>query len=162
MKILIEKYIYSSILSLPHAEQCQGLVTDACNVGVGCTLLEGELERPRKVTGRWSFWNASEYNVADTTQRNYFTTEWAVLPSRPYVAEAKYILRDGHDSLNWKSYLSLGFWKEISLVPTAVIARSWWRLQRRYISQSCGRPVETVHWLWKDRWPRWLSDWGRP
>ena len=91
---LKEKLFNPPILTLPRIGRRYTIDTDACNVQIGCVLLQDqEDEKPtRKPIGYWSRTLFQAEQGYHTTERECLAVVWAVLLLRPYLEGADFTI----------------------------------------------------------------------
>lgn len=88
-------------LALPSARGGHTLEFDACNVHVGCVLLQEQPNGKSKLVGYWSGSLAKARQAYNTTQREYFAIMGSVLMLRFYLEGTKIMIQREHYLLQW-------------------------------------------------------------
>ena len=104
---LKDKLVNPPILVLPRLGRRYTIDTDACDVQVGCVLLqEQDCEKTTKPIGYWSRTLSKAEQNYTTREKECLTVFWAVLLLRPYLEDTEFTIRTDHDSLKWLMRLS--------------------------------------------------------
>ena len=99
----LKKNLFSPpVLALPRAGLRFILDTDACDVQLGCVLLQDQPDSktPRPI-GYWSRTLAPAERNYDTTNKECLAIVWATLTLRPYLEGTRFLIRTDHDALKW-------------------------------------------------------------
>lgn len=74
---------------------------DACDIQIGCVLLQKQQDEMTRPSGYWSHSLTSAECVYDTTQREYLATEWTVPLPRLYRESTRFANKTDYSSLKW-------------------------------------------------------------
>lgn len=99
MHMLQDKVMSPSVLALPYGGGQFTLDTDACNVQIGCVLLQDQPDQTKRPVDYWSRSLTSAKRAYDTTHKECLAIVWAVLLICPYLEGTKFTIRTDHDSL---------------------------------------------------------------
>jgi len=77
------------------------LITDACAVQVGCTLLQQQPDRSILPVGYYSRGLIPAEKNYSTTDRECLAVVWACFLLRPYLEGLEFLIRTDHSSLRW-------------------------------------------------------------
>lgn len=89
------------VLALLNSTSHLTLNTDACDVQIGCVVLQ---EQPNKTFMPIEYWSMSLINAErkyDTTRRWFLAIVWAILLLLPYLENSGFTIRTDHDSFKW-------------------------------------------------------------
>lgn len=99
MASLMIALIFPSLLALPNRTGHITLDTDACNVQVGCLLLQQQPNETTKPIGYWSRSLTETERKYDTTQHECLEIVWSILLLRLYFEKARFTICKDHGSL---------------------------------------------------------------
>ncbi|CAN8067637.1 unnamed protein product [Agarophyton chilense] len=98
---LRQRLIRPPILAISRQDMPYVLDTDACDIQVGCVLLQKQPDGDLLPIGDWSrSLNKAERSYS-TTERECLAVVWAILHLRPYLEGARFTLRTNHHALRW-------------------------------------------------------------
>ena len=81
------------VLALPKAEGKYTVDTDACDLQVGCVLLQEQEDGTNRPVGYWSRTLTKPEKAYTVTERECLAVVWAVLLLRPYLEGARFTVR---------------------------------------------------------------------
>lgn len=89
------------VLALEYPNVSFILHSDACNVRLGCFILQTRSDDTTKPIGCWSQLLTDTKRRYDTTQRECMAMVRSILFFLPYLAANRFIIRTDHVDLNW-------------------------------------------------------------
>lgn len=89
------------VLALPRADGHYTLDTDACDVQVGCVLIQDQRDGPPRSIGYWSRKLTKPEQNYSTTEKECLAVVWAILLLRPYLECVHFTVRTDHSALRW-------------------------------------------------------------
>lgn len=89
------------VLVLLYVDGHLALDTDACNVQVGCVLLQQQLEKISKQLGYWSRCMTMPKQAYNTTQHEFPTLVWSIMKLGRYLEESPFTVRTDYKCLQW-------------------------------------------------------------
>ena len=111
------------------------MITDACAVQVGCTLLQQQPDRSILPVGYYSRGLIPAEKNYSTTDRECLAVVWACFLLRPYLEGLEFLIRTDHSSLRW--LLNMG-------IASGRVARWSLRLSE-FRKKVCTRPGGEHH-----------------
>lgn len=94
----MQELIVSVVLDLPYADARRALDTDACDVRVGCVLLQEAMNKMEESIEFRSRTLTSAGCVFDSTQQDFLANVLSVLLLGPYLEGTIFTLKTDHDS----------------------------------------------------------------
>ena len=89
------------ILALPKQREYYKLDTEACDLQVGCTLLQDQGGAGYVPIGHCSRALTKQERDYTTTEKECLAIVWAILLLRPYLEGQRFTVRSDRDSLRW-------------------------------------------------------------